>query len=472
MDFIIITSSQPIQAEYWRHRIAQKKDLNIPSQAVIIGVCENWPNRAGNGLGTLYAFDKARKWSKRYLNRDIFEEMRNGSSVAIYHMAGEGRRLFPLTGVEWNNKSAVLLPSKNSMTILEAVIKQSMNLSEYSKGRLSVFLGDQIFFPQHEFQSTSSHITVMCQKRNFPSEKEWKSQIWKRYGIISNNRHFDKIDYSMAQTYAKDNLSLSLGAFTLSAEMTGALLEEFMEELLYKNAKMDIEPFLFMPLTLSKDIYLTLMNARGQNEDTSKKHFDRTRKLHERFGELCYSIEDIGSLGKWWDFGNIKSYYQILLNLSKEPLLLKFLLLDKTKNKKTASLEVDSDSILIDCRIKAGKIKSSVLCRVVSEYVDVDHVLAMNVCAPEIIGKKSLIYKAVSTDSIQLPPNTIRADYFHPETLEHVIIHSNFDVDQKIEWNKRLFNNKYSFAELQKLNEFIFTDDVNSLRNFSIQEYF
>ena len=60
---------------------------------------------AGNGLGTLYAFQKA--CAKN--GDDLVAAMEAGASVAIYHTAGKGTRMAPLPGAENNNKPGVKL---------------------------------------------------------------------------------------------------------------------------------------------------------------------------------------------------------------------------------------------------------------------------------------------------------------------------------------------------------------------------
>ena len=72
-------------------------------------------------------------------------------SVGLYHTAGKGTRLAPLPGAENNNKPGVKLPAtikinnqNVSITILEAVIKQTGVYASSRKGRLSVFWGDQV----------------------------------------------------------------------------------------------------------------------------------------------------------------------------------------------------------------------------------------------------------------------------------------------------------------------------------------
>ena len=61
-----------------------------------MAVHEDWDGGAGNGLGTLYAYEKAVAKAKTFETPiDIDELMRNGSSVVLFHTAGKGTR-FPM----------------------------------------------------------------------------------------------------------------------------------------------------------------------------------------------------------------------------------------------------------------------------------------------------------------------------------------------------------------------------------------
>ena len=64
---------------------------------------------AGNGLGTLYAFQKACNVAKEKYGVDLAQELMEGKiSAALYHTAGKGTRLAPLPASENNNKPGVV----------------------------------------------------------------------------------------------------------------------------------------------------------------------------------------------------------------------------------------------------------------------------------------------------------------------------------------------------------------------------
>ena len=123
---------------------------------------EDWAQGgAGNGLGTLYAFEKACRLATDKFGADYdLKGLLGGGevSVGLYHTAGKGTRLAPLPASENNNKPGVKLPAVvdvdvgggvgggdvQPITILEAVVKQTGVYAKSRKGRLSVYWGDQV----------------------------------------------------------------------------------------------------------------------------------------------------------------------------------------------------------------------------------------------------------------------------------------------------------------------------------------
>ena len=77
---------------------------------MVLAVSEDWsPSGAGNGLGTLYAFQKANLASMEKYGVDLEKELGEGKiSAALFHTAGKGTRLAPLPASENNNKPGVV----------------------------------------------------------------------------------------------------------------------------------------------------------------------------------------------------------------------------------------------------------------------------------------------------------------------------------------------------------------------------
>jgi len=118
-DVTIVCTTDDYQAEFWTKRLAEgvchvaDKDSQFP---MVLAVSEDWsPAGAGNGLGTLYAFQKACKVAKELHDGvDIDALLQEGKiSAALYHTAGKGTRLAPLPASENNNKPGVVSNHEN-----------------------------------------------------------------------------------------------------------------------------------------------------------------------------------------------------------------------------------------------------------------------------------------------------------------------------------------------------------------------
>jgi len=59
-DYIIIVSSNKEQSVFWKDRFEALKGQVVHKNAKIISIEEDWPGGAGQFLGTLYAFKKAK----------------------------------------------------------------------------------------------------------------------------------------------------------------------------------------------------------------------------------------------------------------------------------------------------------------------------------------------------------------------------------------------------------------------------
>ena len=106
-DVTIICTTDDHQASYWMNLL----EANLLAGNKVLAVSEDWGGSgAGNGLGTLYAWQKACKLaSEKYDGFDLTKELAAGSvSAALYHTAGKGTRMAPLPASENNNKPGVV----------------------------------------------------------------------------------------------------------------------------------------------------------------------------------------------------------------------------------------------------------------------------------------------------------------------------------------------------------------------------
>lgn len=116
-DVVIVCTTDDFQADYWNRRlslgICSNSAVDESSFPMVLAVSEDWSaGGAGNGLGTLYAFQKACMLAQAKYGVDLFASLgEKNISAALYHTAGKGTRMAPLPASENNNKPAVRLPA-------------------------------------------------------------------------------------------------------------------------------------------------------------------------------------------------------------------------------------------------------------------------------------------------------------------------------------------------------------------------
>jgi len=464
MDVIIVSTSNRQQELFWQNRLEKRIGNLLKKGTIAVAIEEDWPGGAGNSLGTLYTYLKGRQKIKELHGFDIQEIQQEGASIAIYHTAGQGTRLSPLTASEYNNKPGVKLPGlvgeNECITILEAVLKQTAIYAPSRKGRLSVFWGDQIFIPSESCDYKPTHaIDILVKLNPMPSAEEWKEKGLDKYGLVAidpkgNAQQIDKAAYStiknlivQGKVSTQGGVGMSLGSFSLSYEMTNALLEEFGTELREKKAKMDVEPHVWMPTTLDEETYLNVMKKKGVHQSDSKPHHERMQKFKQKFlkqfpGHGYFGAVDVGSNCYWWDYGTIGSYYQTNLLLIKE---------GEEAEAMRAFFRVKAvgGSCLINCKINKGKIINSVLVDVEANELNVENALMLDSKISNLSATDTLMYNVEEKSSLKLLPGTIRADLFLNNT--HVKVYTHQGRDGKEDWNKKLEGNTYSYAELHEM---------------------
>ncbi len=113
-DVTIVCTTDDYQAEFWMSKLktsSSSGDGESGPFPLVVAVSEDWtdPSGAGNGLGTLYAWQKACLYAQEHFQVDLATQLSDGSiSAALYHTAGKGTRLAPLPASENNNKPGVV----------------------------------------------------------------------------------------------------------------------------------------------------------------------------------------------------------------------------------------------------------------------------------------------------------------------------------------------------------------------------
>lgn len=107
-DVTIICTTDDHQAAYWMARLSD--GICKGDSRMVLACSEDWgPGGAGNGLGTLYAYQKACKLAKEKYNVDLADKLEKKEvSAALFHTAGKGTRMAPLPASENNNKPGVV----------------------------------------------------------------------------------------------------------------------------------------------------------------------------------------------------------------------------------------------------------------------------------------------------------------------------------------------------------------------------
>lgn len=401
-------------------------------------------------------------------------------SVGLYHTAGKGTRLAPLPGAENNNKPGVKLPAtivvggkKTPISILEAVLKQTGCYAKSRPGRLSVFWGDQVFIPTVPVTyQVGYHVDILCSLGPMPSEQEWAEKGMDKYGLIAQSvngsaAQVEKVDHATATQMLSglggeiDKVGVSLGSFSVSSQMLSCLLEEFASELESKVGKLDSDPHLWMPMTLNKDSYVSLMKQKKIPEDESHAHFDRIAAMLERFhakGAASATLEvtrddvddgvaakagtagdefsakastlmglfgpvDVGQGVCWWDYGQLKLYKQYTLLMTQntreaELLRMFFGITEGTKiqDSEVHNTDIDSNSCVSSCHLgdgsvpsstrdaSSGFVRNSVLSNVRCNHIEAENCVLINVTADHIYANgDSITYNYVApppTDSL------------------------------------------------------------------------
>lgn len=486
MDVVIVVTTSPDLANYWETQLMLSASPVIKPGALVVAVEEDWPGGAGNGLGTLYAFFKAHQKLMKVCDVDLFERLQEGCSVGMYHTAGKGMRLAPLTFAEHSNKSAVKLPGIlprahrfGTITILEAVIKQTAIYAAGRAGRLSVFWGDQIFIPSiMPPKEPTSHADILMQRiDDQPDALVWQEKSLDRYGIIAIDaaggaQQVEKVDFTtfselttQGKLRSEGGLGLSLGSFSLSADLLLALIDEFDSELQNQYGKMDSDSHFWMPLTLDCLTYVTLMNHKGCSAADAEAHWLRMNRLRTQFlasaPGLLLSAVDTGSKGLWWDFGALKPYLEHCLQLTcrtdEGKLMRKFLNTPLPRSTKAKNLHV-SDSVIVNCRLKRGRVVNSILMGVNADEVDVENSVVIGCKCSRLNLRFSIVYQAAASTTIALD-RAVHTNCILPGCRVEKV-YASLDDDVKSTWEHKVKGNGSSFAELHQILDKIETGSL------------
>merc|ERR1740124_244461 len=151
-DVIIVCCSNLAAERFWQARLSETaEEVTGCKSTTVLAVHEDWNGGAGNGLGTLDAFQKACAKAQES-GVDLLAKLKGGAAVAIYHTAGKGTRMAPLPGAENNNKPGVKL---SALVNVGGV------------------------------QQTDKAADILAALRPMPSKEEWEAEGLHQYGLIA-----------------------------------------------------------------------------------------------------------------------------------------------------------------------------------------------------------------------------------------------------------------------------------------------
>ena len=379
------------------------------------------------------------------------------------------------------------------MTVLEAVIKQTGVYAASRKGRLSVFWGDQVFLPSAPFVYTPSHhVDIMCTLLgdSAPTAEEWSAQGLEKYGVIAvlkgearNAAQVEKVNHATAVKMLGSlgdigQVGPSLGSFSVSAPILQGLCNEFASELAEKTAKLDTDPHFWMPLTLPKAEYATLMAQKGIDEDVSNSHHDRmaTFKSTLDLAEMgLFGAIDVGKDACWWDYGLLKLYSKNNLKLLHDDndakLLRTFMgITDKKAHSSVAETIMDEPSVVLACKIGSGSITNSVLSAVTANEVISDGAIIVNCVAPKITaGKGAILYNLISSEEIIAGEGDVHVSVTD-ESGDSMILKSHIDIDGGNNWKVKLDMNEVTFEDVFTKNQSANVGAIESKRSENYQK--
>eukprot|EP01062_Namystynia_karyoxenos_P010963 TRINITY_DN13921_c0_g1_i2.p1 TRINITY_DN13921_c0_g1~~TRINITY_DN13921_c0_g1_i2.p1 ORF type:complete len:564 (+),score=237.27 TRINITY_DN13921_c0_g1_i2:86-1693(+) len=484
-DVVIVCCSGVIEAGYWKQRLEASKGKVLSPAARVYSVDEDWKGGAGNGLGTLYAYQKGcAAASAEGFDLDAKLQAKE-VSVAIYHTAGKGTRLAPLPGSENNNKPGVKLPAtielntggRAPITILEAVIKQTALYAPSRRGRLSVFWGDQVFVPSEPCQyAPGAHVDLLAQMlKEMPSADVWQAKGLQSYGLAvilesGEGCQIEKVDHATASRMLStlgqiQSVGPSLGSFSVSGAILSLLMSEYAPELERREGQLDTDPHFWMPMTLPRPAYLELMAKKKVGEEESGKQWDRMRAMLAKLdtqGLKVFGAVDVGENAFWWDYGQLTFYSNNNLRLCEDgeenEAYRDFFSQPRGAPQHSTvadGVSLDAVSSVSSCELHAGSVKGSALCNVTAGSLTAERAIIVNVTAKSVkAAPGSICYNVVDTsdEGIVLGEGEVLTTVFGEDGTQ-TRMKCKLDTDGKEQWSKRMEGNPLSFEEVHARNK-------------------
>jgi len=465
MNIFIITTNKESQAEYWQKYF----DAHAKEGSIVLVVDEDWPGGAGNGYGTLYAFQKAVQLAKKKHSVDLIEALYQGHAVSLFHCAGRGKRLYPLTASENNNKSSIKLPSSaGCKTLLEFVLENIEGQRFSFPGRLSVFWGDQIFLSERPLQQPAAHASLFTKFIPFPTFDEWKEQNLDHYGLVLLNqkgecRLMEKISYSTLEEEASRfqsgggvKVGLSLGSFSISIFFLEALLNTFKVELAARKGRLNTDYHFWMPLTWPRDDYLNFIINKGYPGVAMELLYDRMHLVKDHvcgmINHPIFSVMDIGADAPWWDFGSLNSYISNLHSILRGDI----------SGRQLAQVlgiapfyDPIDNNIIINSHVEEMNVKNSIIVNTTAKKITASKALVINCQLNKALIHNATLYNVSEKNDIVLHPHEVRSDVFFSGDPKQVALYTEEARNGKMDWEVILPKNTLAYKDVCALSEIL-----------------
>jgi hypothetical protein len=487
-DIVIVVSSSCDGADFWQKRLTGADGIKgsgaiVKDSAIVLSVSEsNWRGPAGNGLGTINAFYQAGYKAKELglidtAGDDIdgifraFSDHAAGKSVFMFHTAGKGTRLAPLTAAEYNSKSRIKLPGEvktkegiRPITVLESAIRAASIYAPSRRDRLSVFWGDQVLLNELDVTFDGGHdVEIFVQSVTIDEGiSAYGFVIPKENGECLLREKLDERRIRKMFPEVSGTILRSIGSFSLSFEFFASLADSEKEAVLARKGELNTDRDWWQAFTSDIKEYTDLALEKGVPAESAEKRWRKTKRIREKFCSRekppgnergLIGFKDVGSGSLWLDYGRNSCLTHNTLILTKNSLDAEaartFFDVNKNFIEDIHSGEADiENSIVIASRIGKGKIKN---CVIISS--DIDHIHAEGSL---IVGSKvarlnsdgALCYNVVSNEE-DLKEGDVLVNVFLPDE-GRVIMRTALSRDGQADWmnDEKVMGNKFSYGEL------------------------
>jgi mannose-6-phosphate isomerase len=402
-DYVVVVVTDDLDARKLE-RSPFRKEILLDSTFVPVSE-SGWNDRAGNGLGTLFAIENA----SEALGKDLVEEAKRGKSVLIVHTAGEGSRNLLTRTVK--NKALIEVPN---LTLLEGVIKQFQDFAIPS--RILVTWGDQFLL----FEDSPEEIRNCAQKTHvmlFGLKTELTEEIARTYGIqivtfaagdgcelldFEDTRNYD-VAKMLAEKW-KGNVMVNMGMFAMSGVATECMLDAFSDALAARTGKLN-----------SDELWQAWISPEYEASAWLRERADRIKdELARAAPQTLIRSYPLSNQTIWEDFGTNENYYKSVMKLVNDDAVGQRLrdFLEVEVSSVEAGCDV-SRSICEDMEFEEGSVKNSVIMNSMARYAELEQACVINSTLNKITGKRCVVYNVVDQEALDIE-DCVVADVFHP----------------------------------------------------------